>query len=57
MSTFARLMQRAFEEKKLKTDIIKLIDFYRPLRGDMRRPRSRAGSLLPDEEADAEGAK
>ena len=31
---------------KIKAEILNLKDFYNPIRGSMRRGRSRAGSLL-----------
>jgi hypothetical protein len=50
MSTVAKSMKIMLLEKaKIQTEIINLIDFYVPMRGNMRRHRSRAGSLMGDE--------
>jgi hypothetical protein len=50
MSTVARAMKIELKQKyNIDSEIINLIDFYIPLRGNMRRNRSRAGSLKGDE--------
>jgi hypothetical protein len=50
MSTVARQMKAELLNKyQIQSEIINLIDFYVPLRGSMRRNRSRAGSLKGDE--------
>ena len=47
MSTVAKQIQRDLLEKnKTKTEIINLLDFYNPIRGNLRRGRSRAGSSM-----------
>jgi uridine kinase len=50
MSTVAQSMQQYLRKANIQSEIINLIDFYVPLRGNMRRQRSRAGSLIPDDE-------
>lgn len=47
MSTVAKQIQRDLLEKnKTKSEIINLSDFYNPIRGNLRRGRSRAGSSI-----------
>jgi len=49
MSTVANdIKDQLWELYKIKAEILNLIDFYTPIRGSMRRGRSRAGSLLLD---------
>ena len=50
MSTVARNIQEELRSKSgIRSSIIDLADFYRPIRGNMRRNRSRAGSLAEEE--------
>ena len=50
MSTVAQSMKNLlFEQGGIISEIIHLKDFYVPIRGNLRRKRSRAGSLMPDE--------
>ena len=58
MSTVARAMKIELKQKyQIESEIINLIDFYIPLRGSMRRNRSRAGSLKGDENDSNQSAK
>jgi hypothetical protein len=51
MSTVAKSMKKELYDKAgIPSEIINLIDFYLPIRGNMRRNRSRAGSLKPNED-------
>lgn len=50
MSTVAQNMKKLlFEQGGIFAEIIHLKDFYVPIRGNLRRKRSRAGSLMPEE--------
>ena len=52
MSTVAKSMKKELYDKAgIPSEIINLIDFYLPIRGNMRRNRSRAGSLKPNEDS------
>jgi hypothetical protein len=37
MSTVAQSMKRELNEKSIQAEVINLIDFYVPIRGNMRR--------------------
>lgn len=51
MSTVARSMKNELQNRaKISAEIINLIDFYVPIRGNMRRNRSRSSSLIPNDE-------
>lgn len=51
MSTVAQSIKNELRDKaEIQSEIIHSIDFYVPLRGNMRRQRSRASSLVPDNE-------
>jgi len=58
MSTVAKSMKMELQNKaNIAAEIINLIDFYNPIRGNMRRNRSRAGSLIGDENDKEANAK
>ena len=51
MSTVARSMKNELQNRaNISAEIINLIDFYVPIRGNMRRNRSRSSSLIPNDE-------
>jgi hypothetical protein len=51
MSTVARNIQDDLRNKAgIDSAILNLVDFYVPIRGNMRRNRTRAGSLTLEEE-------
>lgn len=55
MSTVAKSMKiELLNKAKIQVEIINMIDFYVPIRGSLRRNRSRAGSLKGDEKTDSE---
>ena len=58
MSTVAKSMKiELLNKANIQVEIIPMIDFYLPIRGSMRRNRSRAGSLMGDENDQEANAK
>ena len=49
MSTVARQIRDELVRSGISTQIVRLFDFYQPLRGNIQKPRSRAGSLVEEE--------
>lgn len=49
MSTVARQIRDELVRSGISTQIVRLFDFYQPLRGNISKPRSRAGSLVEEE--------
>ena len=49
MSTVAKSIQNDLKADGLSVNILSLLDFYKPLRGDIKKSRSRAGSLMEEE--------
>lgn len=49
MITVASKVKRELQKSNISANIISLINFYQPLRGNLRKKRSRAGSLVEEE--------
>ena len=49
MSTVARNIRNELTKSNISTAIVSLANFYRPIRGNVRKNRSRAGSLVEEE--------
>ena len=49
MSTVATNIRQDLQKSGISTTIVSLVNFYYPLRGNLRKSRSRAGSLVEEE--------
>ena len=49
MSTVATNIRQELQKAGISTTIVSLVNFYHPLRGNLRKSRSRAGSLVEEE--------
>ena len=49
MSTVAKNIKSELDKSQITSTIINLIDFYKPIRGKINKQRSRAGSLVEEE--------
>ena len=49
MSTVAKSIKADMEKSGIKTEIFSLLNFYKPIRGELKKSRSRAGSLVEEE--------
>jgi uridine kinase len=49
MSTVAKKIRFELARSNISTAVINLANFYRPIRGNLRKQRSRAGSLVEEE--------
>ena len=49
MSTVAHNITTELLKAKVSTEIVSLANFYRPIRGNLHKKRSRAGSLIEEE--------
>ncbi len=49
MSTVASNIKNELQKSNIATAVINLANFYRPIRGNLRKNRSRAGSLVEEE--------
>ena len=49
MSTVAKNIKSELTKSNISTAIVSLVNFYHPLRGNLRKSRSRAGSLVEEE--------
>lgn len=49
MSTVAKNIRSELAKSNISTAVVSLVNFYRPIRGNVRKQRSRAGSLVEEE--------
>ena len=49
MSTVAKNIKADLYRSGISSERFTLLDFYKPLRGDLKKSRSRAGSLVEEE--------
>ena len=49
MSTVASNIKTELQKSNISTAVVSLVNFYRPIRGNLRKQRSRAGSLVEEE--------
>ena len=49
MSTVASNIKNELQKSNIATAVVNLANFYRPIRGNLRKNRSRAGSLVEEE--------
>ena len=49
MSTVAKSIKAELYRVGISSERFTLLDFYKPLRGDLKKSRSRAGSLVEEE--------
>ena len=49
MSTVAKTIKADLQRSGISSERFTLLDFYKPLRGDLKKSRSRAGSLVEEE--------
>lgn len=49
MSTVAKNIKTELQKSNISTAVVSLANFYRPIRGNLRKNRSRAGSLVEEE--------
>ena len=49
MSTVAHNIQTELQKSNISVSVVNLSNFYRPIRGNLRKNRSRAGSLVDEE--------
>lgn len=49
MSTVAKNIRNELSKSNISTAVVSLVNFYRPIRGNLRERRSRAGSLVEEE--------
>ena len=49
MSTVAKSIKNDLNADGLSVNILSLLDFYKPIRGELKKSRSRAGSLMEEE--------
>ena len=53
MSTVAVNIRDELAKSNISVAVVSLLNFYRPLRGNLRKNRSRAGSLVEEENKEA----
>ena len=49
MITVASKVKRELQKSNISANIVSLVNFYQPIRGNLRKKRSRAGSLVEEE--------